>query len=647
MRRGWLRLLLLTALAALVALGAAACGGDDDDGGSADTSTSGGASADDDQAAIIESLGGPIEFGEVATGGTFRISIVDFGFTAAFDPSAEYLGSGWNTLTTMVRPLMGYNFTAGQPGNELVADAAVDLPEVSEDGLTYTFQIKDGIQFGPPLNREVTSDDYVYALERIGTPSVGAGYANYYAPIEGLAEFTAGDAETISGISAPDDKTIVFTLTKPTGDFNNALAMPASGPIPREVGECFEQSGEYGRYVISTGPYMFEGSENLNISNCGAMRPISGFNPTRFMNLVRNPSYDPATDTPEQREANPDRIEFTINTNQDDIYDRIRGGQLEASYDQATSNVIREYITDADLRERLRVNAGDRTWYLTMDMTQPPFDDIHVRKALNLVMDLEGMQRAWGGPVSGSVATTITPDSVLYGQLTNEDYQPYQTPPFAGDVEAAKAEMAQSRYDTDQDGTCDAGPCSGILTINRNYGPWAAMTPLVTQSAAEIGIDVNIRELPTSAAYTTTQNPSRGIAFASNHGWGKDYSDPATFMVLFYGPNILPQNNSNTALVGITPQIAQSARLGRQVPANVPSLDADIDACAATLGDERETCYVDLERKLMEEVVPFVPYLDATNVDAIGPAVTKYDYDQFTTEISLNHVAVDPSLQQN
>ena len=213
------------------------------------------------------------------------------------------------------------------------------------------------------------------------------------------------------------------------------------------------------------------------------------------------------------------------------------------------------------------MNGGDRTWYLTMDMTQPPFDDIHVRKAMNLVMDLEGLQRAWGGPGLGRRSPRPSrPDGVLYGQLTNEDYQPYQKPPFAGDVEAAKAEMRQSKYDTDQDGTCDAAPCKGIVTINRNYGPWAAMTPIVTQGAAAIGIEVNIRELPTSPAYTTTQNPSRGIKFAANHGWGKDYADPVTFMVLFEGANILPSNNSNTALAGITQQIAQRVNVDRQIP---------------------------------------------------------------------------------
>ena len=93
-----------------------------------------------------------------------------------------------------------------------------------------------------------------------------------------------------------------------------------------------------------------------------------------------------------------------------------------------------------------------------MNLTTPPFDDVHVRKAMNLVMDLEGIQRAWGGPVVGQHPDPHRCPSRCW---TIPDYYPYQQPPFAGDVEAAKAEMAQSKYDTDQDGTCDAAALQG------------------------------------------------------------------------------------------------------------------------------------------------------------------------------------------
>ena len=123
------------------------------------------------------------------------------------------------------------------------------------DGLTYTFTLKDGVTFGPPVNREVTSQDIKYSFERIGTPSVAAQYAFYYNVIEGMEEFAAGEANTISGITTPDDKTITFKLTQPTGDFLYRMAMPATAPIPEEVARCHTQAAEYGRYIVTTGPH--------------------------------------------------------------------------------------------------------------------------------------------------------------------------------------------------------------------------------------------------------------------------------------------------------------------------------------------------------------------------------------------------------
>ena len=84
---------------------------------------------------------------------------------------------------------------------------------MSEDGLTYTFTLKDGVMFGPPVNREITSEDIAFAFERIGTESLVAQYGFYYTVIEGMAEFTeAGGLEKqnnkISGIKTPDPKTI-------------------------------------------------------------------------------------------------------------------------------------------------------------------------------------------------------------------------------------------------------------------------------------------------------------------------------------------------------------------------------------------------------------------------------------------------------
>jgi peptide/nickel transport system substrate-binding protein len=416
--------------------------------------------------------------------------------------------------------------------------------------------------------------------------------------------------------------------------------MPAAGPIPQEVAKCFTKAGDYGRYIISSGPYMIAGSDKLDISSCGAMKPLSGSDPTRRLSLVRNPNYDQSTD--DYRENLIDGLEYTINTNEKDIFNRIEAGNLDGEVGSTLpSDVLRHYVRTSSLKDRVQAFSGDRTWYVTMNLSQPPFDDIHVRKAANLVMDKAGLQRAWGGPTRGAISTHIVPDAMFGGDLN--DYDPYKTPDSAGDVAAAKAEMKQSKYDTNKDGVCDASACKGLLHITRNVTPWTDMVPVEEQSLGKIGITLQTRELKDH--YPVIQTTKRNIPIASGAGWGKDFADPSTFMVLFDSASLTPEGNVNYSLVGLKPD--QVSKLGiKGTTTGIPSVDSDIAKCNGLLGGERKTCWEDLDKKIMETVVPWVPYLDATNVDIIGPAVTKYVYDQFSGTAAYSRVAVDTSKQK-
>jgi peptide/nickel transport system substrate-binding protein len=627
--RGEKRLLKLVALLMVLMMVAVACGGDGDEEGP----------AQDDE-------------GEVVRGGILREEAPEFTFTSGLDPTGEYLSTSFAIFSQMMaRNLVTYRHVAGDAGNELVPDLATEMPEVSEDGITYTFTIKDGVMFGPPVSREIVCDDILYAFERIGTEAIVAQYGFYYDnTIEGLADFKAGKADEISGVQCTGDKEIEFTLTEETGDFLFRLAMPAAAPVPREVGECFEKAGEYGRFVISSGPYMIEGSEDLDISSCRTMEPISGWDPDRQLSLVRNPDYDPETDDPEVRSANIDGWTYTLNTNEEDIFNRVEAGEVDVA-ESPLAPVLRKYSTDPQLREHLHIEPGDRTWYITMNLAQPPFDDIHVRKAANLVMDKEGLQRAWGGPSQGEIATHIVPDVMLEGLL--DDYDPYPSENHAGDLDAAKEEMRQSKYDSDGDGVCDSDVCENVLHLNRNSSPWTEMGPVIEDSLSKIGITLQTREL--ADAYPPLQDVSRQTPIGSNAGWGKDYPDAYTFVgFLFDGRNILLTGNTNYSLVGLTPE--RAAELEQegdfQFPSEVdlgaiPSVDSDIDACVDTADDdERLQCWADLDKKLMEEVVPWIPYLDATNIGVSSEAVVKYEFDQFSGEASYVHISVDESLQQ-
>jgi len=615
------RLLALVLAACALTLVAVACGGDDGPSGS-DGTTAGDSG------------------GEPAKGGTYRISTTQFNHTGGFDPTGEYLGTDLAFYSNLlVRTLVGYNHKAGAEGNELVPDLATDMGQVSEDGLTYTFTLKDGVEFSPPVNRAVTSQDIAYAFERIGTESLVAQYGFYYTVIQGMAEFTEGKAKTISGIETPDDKTIKFTLTQPTGDFLYRLGMSAAGPIPPEVGKCFTQAGEYGRNVVSSGPYMLEGSDEVDISSCKTIKPASGNDPNRQMTFVRNPNYDASTDG--TRPSYVDRFEYTINTNPNDIFNKIEAGELEGEVESPPARVLRKYSTTSELKDRLQVEAGDRTWYITMNLTQPPFDDIHVRKAANLIMDKAGLQRAWGGPIRGDIAEHIVPNTMFNGDL--DDYAPYATENGAGDAAKAAEEMKQSKYDTDQDGKCDAPECSGVLFVNRNVPPWTDMEPVIEQSFLKLGIELNTREF--EDAYPIIQDATRNVPVSAVPGWGKDYADASTFMVLFDSRSILPQGNVNYSLTGLTPDFARQNKISGSVE-NLPSVDGDIDECNKLVDAERLTCWEELDKKLTEEIVPWIPYLDATNVDVLGPAVTAYEYDQFSGEAAFSRVAVDPSKQK-
>src|SRR6266568_2675776 len=159
----------------------------------------------------------------------------------------------------------------GVKGDAIVADLATDTGQVSSDGLTYTFKLKPGVKWGPPVNRAITSKDVAFAFQRIDSKPLVAQYGFYYdgtvVGMDGAVDKPA-DQISISGITTPDDSTIVFKLAKPTGDFLYRLAMPAAAPIPPEVGKCFTKAGDYGRDLVSSGPYMFLGADQVDASSC-------------------------------------------------------------------------------------------------------------------------------------------------------------------------------------------------------------------------------------------------------------------------------------------------------------------------------------------------------------------------------------------
>ena len=215
-----------------------------------------------------------------------------------------------------------------------------------------------------------------------------------------------------------------------------------------------------------------------------------------------------------------------------------------------------------------------------MKVTTPPFDDVHVRKAMNLVMDLEGVLRAWGGPIQGTTPTDVMPDTMI-PELTGENYTPYQKAPFAGDVEAAKAEMKLSKYDTDKDGLCDAPACKGVIHLNRNFAPWSTHSQIVVQSAAKIGVQLQTREASRSTVNDLSGRPGREDPDQLGQRLGQGLRGPRDVRDPVGRPPDPGRRQPGLRPRGHHPAEGEGGGRRPSRAGGVPSVDADIDKCQA------------------------------------------------------------------
>ncbi len=590
-------------------------------------------------------------------GGTYRVgweigwkNDAEWGegfWSDGFDPTGESSAFGIYT-NLLVRTLVGYNHVAGAAGYKLVPDLATRVPTPQDGGRTYSFTLESGVEFGPPVNRAITSKDIRYAIERLARPKnapprgpVQGGavrlfrdYALYFDVIQGFNAYRTSKAKSIAGIVTPNAKTITFHLTRPTGDFLHRLTLPAAAPIPPEVGKCFEaKPGKYGADLISSGPYMIEGSDAIDISSCGAIRPMRGISDTQLI-LVRNPSYDAKTDSTAARENNPDRFVFVGGLKAVEIVKRMTAGELDDAVLTSSPRLLGPAVAAARKRGLLRVNSADWLFYISMNLTKPPFDDVHVRRAMSWVMDKAALQDAWGGPLAGPIAGHIVPDGLLENRL--EGFAPFETQSDQGDLAKAKAEMAKSKY-ASAGGVCTASACKRVH-LKACCGPitYAAgqrMPPIIEASAAKIGITFGVSGGPDDLASSTNR-----ITFPAH--WIPDVSDPGNFFEpLLTGASITRSGNRNYSFLGVTP--AAAARLG--VSGNVksvPSVDADIARCGVLTGPGRVSCYATLDRKLSTEIVPWIPFLWRNQITILGPQVAKWAFDQSTGVTGFAHVAV-------
>jgi len=265
----------------------------------------------------------------------------------------------------------------------------------------------------------------------------------------------------------------------------------------------------------------------------------------------------------------------------------------------------------------------------------PPFDDIHVRKAVNLVLDKQALADVAGGLPETAIAGHLVPDSWEKDLLSN--YDPYASAGSHGDLSAAMAEMRKSVYDHDGDGLCDDPVCTGPVAASRSILYHPALANLLVENLAKLGIHVDLKLLPDGDQVVQAySDPQLHDALFLDIDWFAGLPDAAQFLDLAFtrpgGPN-----GSDFSLVGATPE--QLHDWGYQTT-SVPNIDSAADNCNAHTGQDRVTCAATLDQQLMQDVVPWAPYQVNTFVAIVSARVVRYSFSESDTLPGFDQIAL-------
>jgi peptide/nickel transport system substrate-binding protein len=468
-----------------------------------------------------------------------------------------------------------YSFKPGDP-NTPVPDLADGAPVLGADNRSVRVRLKRGIRYGTNeqtavTGREVTAADVKYALERAFDPHVANGYVTTYFPLVGSEH---ADGADIAGITTPGRYTIELKLTKPFAPTTaRALVLPLTVPVPRSYAARFDAQAHsvyqtQPEVQAFTGPYM-----------------IQSYVPDRSVTLVRNPEWDPRTDT---RPAYLDRIEWAQDVDPDVAGRQIFSARGYANGDTPTSGTVERFARQAPDRISF-TPLGNR--FLTLNTQRRPFSDINVRKAVAAVLDRNAMRLQRGGASIGDIASHFLPPRMpgfdAAGGLAGSGADYLRKP--AGDPALAASYMRKGGYAS---GKADR---RRILMIGTNESPARETAEIAHDALESLGFDVTLRlfdQGTVNSRFCGSSSEARRIDVCANVGWTPDFRDPYAMLVPnFAGHSIGPEITTNPSLF------------------DDPQINAAMEQ-AAPVRDERRRAkaWGEIDRRLVAEV-PAVPFL--------------------------------------
>jgi peptide/nickel transport system substrate-binding protein len=414
----------------------------------------------------------------------------------SLDPGNTYYGWTWDFSRLYATPLTTFKSAPGPAGNTLVPGIATSLGQVSDNGLTWTYHIKQGLKFsdGSP----VTAAAVKYAVERTYDRSVLGNGPTYFQSL--LADsgypgpYKAPNAD-LTSVTTPDPYTIQFHLTVPFQDFDYVAAIPQTAPVP----QANDTGATYQENPVSTGPYMFQ-------SHTAGKSAV----------LVPNPYFTPEEDT----EARQLLSKITLTMGSSDVDTPLLAGRLDLDAgDTGLQATARSQVMSSNSRRANTDNPlANILWYVSLNTKVAPLDNLACRQAIEYAADKSAFQAAFGGPVAGGdiASTLMLPGMGGYKgfDLYNAKSQP------AGDI--ASARQALSR--------CGHPNGFTVTAAYRTDSARATASATTLQAAlSRVGITLQLKAFPSITSYLGAigqpgylRSHGIGVTFA---GWQPDWPD--------------------------------------------------------------------------------------------------------------------------
>jgi peptide/nickel transport system substrate-binding protein len=550
------RPLALAAGAAVAALALAACGGGGTSGSGASTSSSSGATSN----SVYNAGTTGVVNSSTTKGGT--LTFASSSTPDSFDPGNTYYAWVWNFSRLYATPLVTYKSCAGSCGDQLEPGLATGLGTVSDNGLEWTYHIKQGLKFSD--GEPITAADVKYGIERSYDKSVLPNGPGYYQSL--LADPTykgpyKDPKGNLTSITTPDQYTIQFHLLSPFPDFNYVVAIPQSAPVPPDK----DTGANYQLNPISSGPYMFQ-----------------SYQPNKQAVLVDNPNWTPSEDPQASQLA--DKVIINLNVNAQDIDSELIAGTLDVDADgSGVQAAARAKILSSPA---LMKNADDALsgflWFTYINTKVAPLNNLACREAIEYAANKTELQTAFGGSVAGgAIASTVMPPNII-GYQSYDDYEALTMP--SGDDVKAKQEL-----------TACGHPNGFTVGIGyRSDRPKEVQVAQALQaSLGKVGITLQLHGYPSGTYFTDFAGSPNYVhqhdLGLDTGGWAADWPDGYGFLYyLSDGAAITPAGNTNIEelnLPAVNHLFTQAAKATSSAQATSiwPQIDKDMMSDASIL----------------------------------------------------------------